>query len=89
MQVGDLEWLAELSEPVREERIQQAFANVAASLDGLVVFHALLADLFFYEVATTPDQQALNNFAKQTLVKYFNVKSDVATQAMLRSPQEN
>jgi len=81
--VGDLEWLSEVDLETRERRIQEAFDGVATSLDGLVVFHVLLADLFFYEPTTTPEQQTLNNFAKQMLSKHFKVNSDAVTGAML------
>ena len=87
MTIGDLEWLAELDETERERRIKEAFRKVAASEDGFIVFHTLLANLYFYRPADTPDHQTLNDFAKQMLAQYFDVKSDRVTEALLRSQE--
>lgn len=65
-----LEWLGELSEEDREKRIKQAFKNTAAKEDGQIVFHVIFENLYFFRKTETPDQQALNNYAK-FLLEYF------------------
>ncbi len=86
MKVSDLEWLTKIEDPQERGRsIREAFAKVAASDEGLVVFHVLLADLYYYEETVTPEQGALANFAKKMLADYFDIQSDVVTQIMLRS----
>jgi len=84
--VSDLEWLTKIDDPQeRGQRIREAFAKVAATDEGLVVFHVLLADLYYYEETATPEEVALSNCAKRMVADYFDVKSDVITQIMLRS----
>ena len=69
-----LEWLGELSEEDRARRIKEAFGKVAAAEDGQIVFHVIFENLYFFRKTETPDQQALNNYAK-FLLGYFGEDS--------------
>lgn len=59
-----LEWLGELEEEDRSRRVKEAFGKVAATEDGQIVFHVIFDNLYFFREAETPEQQALNNYAK-------------------------
>ncbi len=65
-----LEWLGELKEEDRARRIEEAFGKVLATEDGQIVFTTIFENLYFFRKAETPEQQALNNYAK-FLLGYF------------------
>jgi hypothetical protein len=44
--------------------LREKFRAVFSSEDGRVVFNALMADLFFFKCATTPEEAALAEYAK-------------------------
>jgi len=69
-----LEWLGELSEEDRAQRIKEAFGNVAVTEDGQIVFHVIFENLYFFRRAETEEHQALNNYAK-FLLRYFGEDS--------------
>ena len=59
-----LEWLAELSEEDRGRVIEESFSKVAQTEEGKIVFATIFEHLYFFRKAETPEQQALNNYAK-------------------------
>jgi len=69
-----LEWLGELKEEDRARRVKEAFGKVVATEDGQIVFHVIFENLYFFRKAETPEQQALNNYAK-FLLTYFGEDS--------------
>lgn len=65
-----LEWLGELKEEDRTRRIEEAFGKVLATEDGQIMIYVIFENLYFFRRAETPEQQALNNYAK-FLLEYF------------------
>jgi len=62
-----LAWMEGLDDAEKQQQIEQAFQNVAATRDGALVFAAIFESLFFFWRTDTAEQQALNNFAKELL----------------------
>lgn len=65
-----LEWLAELPEEDKCRAIEEAFCSVACTESGKIVFATIFENLFYFRKAETPEQQALNNYAK-LLINHF------------------
>lgn len=68
---GAIKWLEQLDEVHRIEAVRESFAKVAATQEGKIVFIVLLGELFYILPATTPEQVALSNFAKEFVAKHF------------------
>lgn len=75
--------LSLMDEDEQMVRIAQAFRNVFSSEDGLIVLNVLLEDMKFFDHAITPGEQALNNYAKQILVRAGLGDSFRLTEAMV------
>ena len=71
-----LEWLGELSEEDRASVIREAFAKVASTDAGMLVFAVMFEQLYFFRPATTDEHRVLNNYAK-FLLHYFGENADV------------
>jgi len=83
-----LEWLGELKEEERIRAIRDAFARVASTEDGKVVFAVLLEQLYFFRPCLDEASTALANFAKEKLLKYFGEEVDLRiVEAIIRSPE--
>ena len=65
-----LEWLGQLNEEQRILAIRDAFAQVAGTQPGTVVFAVLFEQLYFFRPCPDAPSQALANFAKH-LLNYF------------------
>jgi len=83
-----LEWLGELTEEQQTRVIRDAFAKVAATEPGKVVFSALLEQLYFFRPCLDDAATALSNFAKEKLLSYFGEDADVRiVEAIIRPPK--
>ncbi len=65
-----LDWLGQLNEEERTAVIRDAFAQVAKTTPGEVVFAVLFEQLYFFRPCKDPEAVALSNFAKH-LLGYF------------------
>lgn len=64
---GRLDWMAEIPDEAKKERIRLAFQRVAATEDGAIVFSVIFEHLYFFRRTEDAEQQALNNYAKDLL----------------------
>jgi len=65
-----LDWLGQLNEEDRTSAIRDAFAQVAKTIPGAVVFAVLFEQLYFFRPCKDAEAVALSNFAKH-LLNYF------------------
>ena len=65
-----LEWLGQLNEEERILVIRDAFAQVAKTQPGAIVFAVLFEQLYFFRPCPDSNATALANFAKH-LLSYF------------------
>lgn len=72
-----LDWLGELKEDERVVAIRNAFAKVASTQEGAVVFAVLFEHLYTFRPCPTPEATALSNYAKEKLLPYFGEDVDL------------
>ncbi len=80
-----LEWMLELKDADRSRIIREAFAEVAATEAGAIVFMVLFEHLHFFREATGEAEQALNNYAKRLLTFFGPDAEKRMVEAMLRA----
>lgn len=66
-----IEWLEQLTEEQRTLAIRNAFAQVASTQEGAVVFAVLFEQLYLFRPCLTPEASALSNYARTKLLDYF------------------
>lgn len=81
METGEaaLKWLEQLDDEKRPRAIDECFAKVASTQEGKIVFAVLLEQMYFFRRAETPEQQALNNFAKHLVKDHFGEHAQIRT----------
>lgn len=79
-----LEWLRELDPEDRQRAVKEAFNKVAATEDGVLVFHTILGDCNLFAKTEDEKDQALSNYGK-FLLGYFDDDSALrVTENLLR-----
>lgn len=83
-----IEWLAQLDEKEKTKAIHRAFAQVASTQDGAIVFATIFEHLYLFRPCPTPEAKALNEYGK-FLLHFFGpeVQYDIFSSIMMSARQ--
>ena len=72
-----------LDAPEAEKEVKRLFSRVLGTDEGKIVLTMILEDLYYFDVAATPEQVALKNYATMLLRKLGDLDNYGATSALL------
>lgn len=82
-----MNFLSGLKESEKWEALQDMFRRVFSTEEGKVVFTAMLEDLRFFSQTTSPEEEALKNYATYLLKLVVTDDSYGLVDAMINVPR--